>query len=194
MISRGWDWGPLLMTCGPWRAVRLESHGARISDIRIDYSLDADLNTVTGHVTISVEGPSIEEVRISIAHADDVVFEQTATVCSEGRAIADFRIDNPKLWYPHGYGDQPLYTCEATIKICGHDLHTASRKTGFRRGELVQQPDRIGKSFYFRINNVDIFCGGSDWIPADSFTPRISKERYRKWLQTLVDGFQVMIR
>jgi beta-mannosidase len=33
----------------------------------------------------------------------------------------------------------------------------------------VQTPDSVGKTFYFRVNGVDVFCGGSDWIPADSF-------------------------
>jgi hypothetical protein len=74
------------------------------------------------------------------------------------------------------------------------ELHEVSRRTGFRKGELIQEPDAIGKTFYFRINNIDVFCGGSDWIPADSFTPRVTSEKYRKWLEMMVDGYQVMIR
>jgi beta-mannosidase len=74
------------------------------------------------------------------------------------------------------------------------ELHKTTRRTGFRRGQLIQEPDEVGKTFFFRINNMDVFCGGSDWIPADSFTPRVSAEKYRKWLQMMVDGYQVMIR
>ncbi|THY43434.1 putative beta-mannosidase [Aureobasidium pullulans] len=190
----GWDWGPVLTTCGPWRAVRLETSYARISDLRIDYDLSASLDDVVVHVSASTERSSGADVNISIRLADDLVFEKTVSVDGNGVAKADFHLSHPKLWYPHGYGEQSLYTCEAVLLYQFKEVHTCSRKTGFRRGELVQEPDEIGKSFFFRVNGVDVFCGGSCWIPADSFTPRITEEKYRSWLQTLVDGYQVMIR
>ncbi|THW01368.1 putative beta-mannosidase [Aureobasidium pullulans] len=190
----GWDWGPVLTTCGPWRAVRLETSYARISDLRIDYDLSSSLDDVVVHVSTSTERSSGADANISIRLADDLVFEKTVSVDSNGVAKADFHLSHPKLWYPHGYGDQPLYTCEAVLVLNGKKIQTCSRKIGFRRGELVQEPDEIGKSFFFRVNGVDVFCGGSCWIPADSFTPRITEEKYRSWLQTLVDGYQVMIR
>lgn len=182
------------MTCGPWRAVRLETYHARVSDLRIDYEVGSDLKGVSGHITASLEGASGEKVKFAIVLADKVLFEKTADVGKNGTAKVKFGLDQVELWYPHGYGQQPVYTCKATVTKGDRDLHTANRKTGFRRGELIQQPDDIGKTFFFRINGVDVFCGGSDWIPADSFTPRITAYRYRKWLQTLVDGYQVMVR
>lgn len=182
------------MTCGPWRPIRLETHHARISDLRVDYDIAKDFNAANGHVTASVEGSSGKKVHFSIALADKTVFEATSDVGSDGTAKVAFKLDQVKLWYPHGYGEQPLYTITATVSTAERDLHTTSRKTGFRKGELVQEPDEIGKTFFFRINGVDVFCGGSDWIPADSFTTRISDDRYKKWLQTLVDGYQVMVR
>jgi beta-mannosidase len=53
---------------------------------------------------------------------------------------------------------------------------------GIRRLELVREPDAGGESFLFRLNNVPIFCKGADWIPSDSFIPRISNEKYRTLL------------
>jgi beta-mannosidase len=76
----------------------------------------------------------------------------------------------------------------------GHVLDRAQQKTGFRRSELVQKDDAKGQSFYFRVNNVDVFCGGSNWIPADNFLPRVSPQKYRDWLQLMVEGNQVMTR
>lgn len=60
--------------------------------------------------------------------------------------------------------------------------------------ELVQEPDSAGESFFFRINGVDIFCGGSCWIPADSLPPRVSPEKYRSWLELMIEGRQNMTR
>ena len=39
----GWDWGPVLMTAGLWRGVRLEVYRSRIDDLSCDVSLSADL-------------------------------------------------------------------------------------------------------------------------------------------------------
>ena len=140
-----------------------------------------------------MEGASAQTVSFEVRSGDQVVFRESAHI-SDGLARVDFRVGDVKLWYPHGYGEQPLYTVTATASVDGINLHQATRRTGFRKGELVQEPDEVGKTFFFRVNGVDVFCGGSDWIPADSFTPRVSEERYRKWLELMVDGYQVMIR
>jgi beta-mannosidase len=140
-----------------------------------------------------VEGPSGEVVAFEVHSGDDIVFNETADI-SDGVARVEFHVKEPKLWYPHGYGAQPLYRVTAIVSAGGVNLHESTRRTGFRRGELVQEKDDVGKSFYFRVNGLDVFCGGSDWIPADSFTPRVTSETYRKWLELMVDGYQVMIR
>jgi hypothetical protein len=45
-----------------------------------------------------------------------------------------------------------------------------------------------GLSFYFRINNHPIFLKGSNWVPADSFPERVTKDRLRNYLQSAVDA------
>jgi beta-mannosidase len=189
----GWDWGPILNTCGPWREVRLETYQARVIDVRLDYRLEDSLKSVHGTISAVVEGSSVKSVTFRVQDGDKQVFKETANV-SDGLARVDFHVNNPKLWYPHGYGEQPLYKVTATVSADQVELHSITRRTGFRKGELVQEPDRIGKTFFFRINNIDVFCGGSDWIPADNFTPRITEDKYRKWLEMMVDGYQIMIR
>jgi beta-mannosidase len=133
----GWDWGPILTTCGPWKEVRLESYQARVKDLIIGYEVNSGLNKVTGKISAVVEGTAGDRVKFSASLGDEVIFNGSADLDDQGKAELEFHVSNPKLWYPHGYGDQPLYT--------------------------------VGKTFYFRVNGVDVFCGGSDWIPADSF-------------------------
>lgn len=190
----GWDWGPILTTCGPWRGIRLETYKARVEDLRIDYEVNSSFKKVTGSITATVEGSSGKTVRFTAKHKHNEVFRGTAEVNTEGKAQVEFHINEPKLWYPHGYGEQTLYDITATVTDGNQDLHSSTKRTGFRKGELIQEPDHIGKTFYFRFNGIDVFCGGSDWIPADSFTPRISNDRYRRWLEMMVDGYQIMIR
>lgn len=61
---------------------------------------------------------------------------------------------------------------------------------------VVQEPllDQPGTSSCFEINNIPIFCGGSNWIPIDAFIVNATRERYRAWLELLVAGHQNMIR
>lgn len=194
----GWDWGPVLMTCGPWRDVCLESYTARLEHLRMDYKLDTSERRVQGTLNVAVDSESGGRVCFKILQDGVEVFQHELVTRSSGQVTHGFELNDVQLWYPHGYGQQALYTVLAELYVGDGDsatpMHSISHRTGFRTSELIQTPDKSGKSFYFRINGVDIFCGGSDWIPADSFTPRISQDRYRSWLQTLVDGHQVMVR
>lgn len=122
------------------------------------------------------------------------MFQDTTEVNQDGIAEVVFHVNEPQLWYPHSYGEQPLYEITAMIDDGHGDLAIVSRKIGIRKGELIQRPDEVGKSFFFRINGIDVFCGGSNWIPADSFLPRVTDERYREWLELLVAGNQIMAR
>ena len=54
----------------------------------------------------------------------------------------------------------------------GRDLlDIYEKRFGLRRGEEVIQhelKDTHGASFHFEVDDIPIFCGGSNWIPADS--------------------------
>ena len=190
----GWDWGPFLMTAGPWRPVRLECYDARIEDLWTESSIDVTSQRALGSIFAKVEGAPGTDITFKISFLERLIWSRTVKVASKRIVKAEFDISDAQLWYPYGYGSQPLYEISVDLMSSGNVVDQRSKKTGFRHIELVQRPDSVGKTFYFRINGVEIFCGGSDWIPADSFVTRISKEKYRKWIQLVVEGNQTMIR
>ena len=55
-------------------------------------------------------------------------------------------------------------------------------KTGIRNLELINEPDSIGQSFYFKVNGVPVFMKGSNYIPMDNFITKITPARTRKLL------------
>lgn len=186
----------MLMTCGPWRPIHLEVYESCLNDLYAEITVDDSLRSAEVVAHASVEG-SGAHVRFDVFFEGEKV--ATETVKAGGDAVTTFAIQNPKLWYPVGYGEQPLYTVSATlIDSEGQELDSASKRIGLRKTEVIEKPfkdsKQSGSSFFFRINNVDIFCGGSNWIPADNFIPRITKERYFDWVKLLVDGNQVMLR
>lgn len=67
------------------------------------------------------------------------------------------KIDKPQLWWPRGYGDQPLYRAEVTLMVGGHPHHTVSRMIGFRR---MTMPKRL----HFVVNGVPVRLWGGDWV------------------------------
>lgn len=194
----GWDWGPILMTVGPWKAISLHSYKVRITDIdarpHVSESLQASLS-----VEVSLSHDAKTSIRLlnptgSLITGSEKVSSLPA---SQERFEANLTSDSVQLWYPVGYGKQPLYTLEVTITDeDGNVQESVHKKIGFRRARIVEEKlvDQEGLTFLFEINNIRIFCGGSNWIPADSFLTTINAERYRAWLQLLVDGNQNMIR
>lgn len=171
----------------------LEIYDSRISDLWVKVNVDKSLKSaeITAHAP--AEGRA-GNVRFDISLGGKEVASKTVDIGAY--ATAKFTIQDPELWYPIRYGKQPLYTLKATLLDGKDEVDTASKKIGLRRVELAQRPlqDQPGTSFFFEVNNVPIFCGGSDWIPADNFIPRISKERYYDWVKLVADGNQFMIR
>ncbi|KAH9077149.1 beta-mannosidase [Lactarius deliciosus] len=196
----GWDWGPVLLTTGPWRPVTLHTYHAHISDLRVSVKvneyLDADLTVRI--VLSSLEASCTAEVLLKDPSGDGVT-GQSKIMMSDGTAQVTFQFkkEDIRLWYPVGYGGQPLY--DVHVKVFdgqGHTLDTKIQKIGFRRVCVVEEKlvDQPGLTWLFEINNIRIFCGGSNWIPADSFLTTITPERYRAWLQLLKEGNQNMVR
>jgi beta-mannosidase len=192
----GWDWGPVLNCAGIWRPLRIEVYRSRIADVRADVVLADDFRSAKVHVTTSfdVHGEQSLSTKAVIRLGSQVMAETTAQVSSQGTATTALSIDQPELWMPTGYGGQSLYHVEISLVAGDTVVHTETKRIGIRKVELVQQPDSHGKSFFFRINGVDIFCGGSCWIPADSFLTNVTPQRYRAWIELMVPANQKMIR
>ncbi|OAA47912.1 beta-mannosidase [Metarhizium rileyi] len=190
----GWDWGPVLMTCGPWRPIHLELYESRVVDLHAEIDIGEALKSAKVVARAVIEGTA-SHVRFNISLENKRVASETVIV-KDGEAVASFMVQNPELWYPIRYGKQPLYTINATLLDHSTEVDTWSKKIGLRRVELVQRPliDQPGTSFFFQVNNIPIFCGGSNWIPADNFIPRLSKERYHDWVKMVANGNQFMLR
>ena len=193
----GWDWGPVLMCAGIWRPVLMEVYAARIADVRADVEIAADFGSARVRVTAECEsgvGGLSGEVSLRMVGGKEIE-TATGSVGVGGRLSALFVIPRPSLWMPAGYGSQALYKVDVKLLDSrGEELDSDSRRFGIRKVELVQEPDEHGKSFYFRINGVDVFCGGNNWIPGDSILTNISPERYRAWIELMVESNQVMTR
>lgn len=197
----GWDWGPTLLTAGPWKPVYIEAYHGRIADLEFVTDIADDLNSAQTHVSVTCEGstsPRSTNIALRLALYDptgEKIAEQTLPLAANTlRHI--FELENLQLWWPRGYGEQPLYRVVATLYDDTGELDRHEQRLGLRRLQLVQQPlsNGEGTSFFFSVNNTPIYCGGANWIPADSFLPAITPDRYRAWLQLAADAHMTMLR
>lgn len=182
------------MTCGPWRPISLELYDARISDLYFTTDVHESLQSAEIVAKAEIEGKC--DYIIFEVSLDGAVIGREKVETRGGSASTTFRTKKPKLWYPHTYGKQPLYSITATVYQDNSILDIASKRCGLRRARVIQRQldDVSGLTFLFEINNITLFCGGSNWIPADSFAPRISATRHREWVKMAVDGNQIMLR
>ena len=177
----GWDWGPELITCGPWRPVRRDSGSVRIADLVCRAEVDAARRTATLQVAAEVVG---DATRCTFELLDpEGRSAALRSVPAAGSANATLSLTDARLWWPRGLGDQPLYTLIASLRDGdGQVLAQAQRRIGLRHLRLVQQPveGEEGLSFHFEVNGQDLFAGGANWIPDDNLLERITPARYRE--------------
>jgi beta-mannosidase len=192
----GWDWGPTLITAGPWRPIYLQSYTARIEDIFCPAEVSTDLNQATLPVYIELAG-RLDGAQV-LVRLEDPQGQPVAESWLTAAPHIDhtFFLKEPELWWPNGHGKPALYTLKVIIIAARLTQDEHSQRIGLRRLRLVQEPleDQPGKSFYFEVNNLPIFCGGANWIPADNFIPRITPEQYRSWLERAAQANMNMLR
>ncbi|MFO8043442.1 MAG: hypothetical protein R6U25_09595, partial [Alkalispirochaeta sp.] len=113
----------------------------------------------------------------------------TVRVERPGELTVTLSVSDPHLWWPAGYGDQPLY--RVTVEWAGG---SRSVRTAFRTVQVVNTRDEIGTSMFFRVNGRDVWAKGANWIPVDAFPSRQTDDRYRSLLQDARDAHMNMIR
>jgi beta-mannosidase len=197
----GWDWGPSLISCGIYRPVSLIEYEGRITFVQIEQRHESD-GTVSIRMTTEGQWPSTFVDPTQRNEADETAEETSIGVYHfiEGydTPVRDgqwFRIEKPRLWWPHGLGTAELYEivsilCVGRPRLKEIDVHTLDRKVqriGLRELVLRQEPDEFGRSFQFVVNGRKMYSLGANWIPNDSFVSRIDTARLRAQLERAVD-------
>lgn len=172
----GWDWGPRLPDAGIWRGIELLGVGsARIEDVHIRQEHDE------GHVLlwpfVKISGEAAVKISLISPEGDELPMENNTWT----------EVPVPRLWWPHGFGDQPLYTVRVELLDAdGRQQDVWQRRIGLRTLTVERRKDRWGESFALCANGVEFFAMGADYIPEDNILSRVTPERTRKLLEQCV--------
>ncbi len=194
----GWDWGPKFVTSGIWRPARIEAWDkARIDGFAIRQR-DVSKEVARLDAEVEVEASSAGSAKITVQYLDagkPITLSSNASLHSGANTIdIPVEIQQPKLWYPAGYGDQPLYEFTAQLDSGAGLSDERKIKTGLRSIVLRRQLDQWGRSFELVVNGIPVFAKGADVIPFDSFPNRVTTADYRRILESARDANMNMIR
>lgn len=194
----GWDWGPRFVTSGIWQPVDLVAwNDIRIADFAVrqrDVSKEVAHLDAEVQVEAAIDGPAQVDVHFT-DNGRPVTIATTINV-HPGMNVIDIPVEilKPNLWFPAGYGEQPLYDFTAEASRCGQTADSRTVKTGLRSIELRRQLDQWGRSFEFLVNGIPVFAKGANVIPFDSFPDRVSTADYRRILESARDSNMNMVR
>lgn len=177
--SFGWDWGPDLQTAGIWKPVRCERWAtARLARVR-PLSTVSDDGSGRIEVCADIERATVgdDAPLVLVVQAGGRVVRVDIPP-GQDRVVATLEIPDAALWWPTGYGDQPMYDLIIELRDRTNTrLDIARRRIGMRTIEVDTTPDEIGTPFTVVVNGKPLFVKGANWIPDDHFLTRITRER-----------------
>lgn len=186
--SFSWDWHPRLINVGITKGVALE-YGveARIDSISLTPQLGEANESACLLADLRIENlqsvPTELELHMTCGQHHISIKQE----CQPGinNLKLELNIAEPKLWWPKGYGDQPLYKVQFDLKSADDQLiDTQCRRTAIRSVELDQTVHPVeGNYFVVKINGVRIFLKGGNWVPPDMIFAAITPERYRRLVE-----------
>ncbi|MBE6762196.1 MAG: hypothetical protein E7551_07905 [Ruminococcaceae bacterium] len=207
----GWDWVARFVTSGIYK------------DTYIEFEDNLTTDNVYIH-TVSIAGgvPQIcfEAEFKNYEKGDMVTLE---IISPEGEKILSHNyfvkerelkgyIDLPgaRLWYPAGYGEQPIYT----LRLCGKEY-----KFGIRTARVAQIPDAVGSDYYktalrvketecgkmfdentefsgfqLWVNDIPVFCKGANWVPSEPFPSAEAEDKITEILSLAKEANLNMLR
>ena len=188
--SFGWDWGPSFPTSGIWRDVYIEEEATKIESISFDtISLSKSKAKVKVKVNIECTDNSKKKLLVEVAGENKRI-----NISGSDTYEVELNIKDPLLWYPNGEGEQNLYDLKLTVfDKKNKELNTVVKRVGIRTIELITK-EKKDNTFKLRVNGRDIFAKGVNWIPADSFLPRVDKSKYSKLLNYTKQANMNMVR
>jgi len=184
----GWDWGIQLPDSGIWRDIELRCYNtARLDDVYITQHHRDGKVSLDVRVRCRQWKAASLDIHVKVTDPDGNAMTKTVPA-REGDNHIEMLIEDPRLWWPNGYGDQPLYEVEVQISSGEELLDSDFYKIGLRTMKVRREKDQWGESFEFEVNGVSIFAMGADYIPEDHILPRMNPERTERLIKDCVEA------
>lgn len=200
----GWDWGPRLVTCGIYKNMyfnswndfeivslhhQIKSINDSLAEVYVISEIESDKDSiVTTRINIFESAPSLDA-----PYGQSAIFTINLKKGMNKNTFI-YQIPNPKQWYCNGQGLPQLYQCDFELNngvelICRDNFTFALRQI-----ELIKEKDKIGETFYFKVNGKPTFMKGANFIPPDNFMANKGFDYYYKIIQKAKEAGINMLR
>jgi hypothetical protein len=182
----GWDWLPAIRDrdSGIWQKVYLSATGpVLVKDPLVTTDLPlprTDSSDVTVQATVEnvTDQPQTGTLKGTI---ENIAFERRIQLAPHARQTISFspqtdhalHIENPRLWWPNGYGPQNLYSLHLSFEANNAVSDAQDVSFGIRKISY-SVPD--SENLTISVNGVRVFIRGGDW-GLDEMLKRIPRER-----------------
>ena len=207
----GWDWAPDIQGYGIWEDVFIFSENKnRITDVRYTADMNGeavffvDINysvrTVYDYDGNLMEiKPSHDDfIKVSVTKKPNGDFTnaiEKKIAVSGYQTFITFKRDDVELWWPNGYGQQPIYSYKVQLVRDGKVISEKNGNFAYRTIALIEKIAGDYKlNFAISVNGKKIFVKGSNWVPVDCFTGAIENEKYLNLIDLAVKGNYNMLR
>ena len=187
----GWDWGPCLPTMGIFRDMKLVGTSEPIIEA-ITVEQDHGDTGITLDVVAHLRSPISTRRPVTVEIAGETTTEACSIPAGESTATLTIDVTGVELWWPNGYGEQPLYDLSVTV---GDDhTHTITKQIGFRDLQIITEPDDAGRSFYVEVNGEPIFAKGANTIPIAPLYRDVTEDKYAHLIESAAAANMNMLR
>ncbi|GHH75943.1 beta-mannosidase [Streptomyces sulfonofaciens] len=174
-MTYGWDFCPRMVHQGIWKPVTLELAGPlRLVAATVGALPDEDGATgrVRVEATVTAAAPGTLRAEVRSPGGGRVIATGEADIAAGATAAAlDLTVHRPRLWWPRGHGDQPLYTVEVALAdAAGRRAGARRYETGFRRVALVRNPGgpEGALPYTLSVGGRRLYAKGWNWVPMDA--------------------------
>jgi len=167
--SYGWDWGPMVPDLGIWRDLNIVSYdAARLNSVHVIQRHENGKVTLSMTPELDIYNDGDLSVKAKITAPDG----STEMIEINADSTTEYDVKNPRIWWPNGLGDQPLYTIDFELVDGKKTIDDFSMRIGLRTLTIEQKKDEWGETFNFLCNGISVFARGANYIPEDTFLNR----------------------
>ncbi len=187
----GWDWALRMNTIGFLKPVVLHWY----DKTRIVGKNCTTINYTDSTANIDFQLFVTVPIHENFVWKSKIFGDVTLTSSNSTTFSRSVVLQNPKLWWPRGQGEQNMYIDQwLLLDSEGKVVDSLTVHFGVRKTELIMEPDEWGTSYYVKVNGRPIFCKGGDYIPQDIFPTRVEDSDIRKMVQTMCESNFNMVR
>ncbi len=200
--SIGWNWVPTIpgRCTGIWNEVRFETSG---DGVLLDPWVTSELPTadnsraeLTARTEVSNHSGKMMRCRLHLSMEGktfsqeiELLPNETRPVSIEKNAWTALVVENPRLWWPNGYGEASLHSMQFWIECAGSVSDEKTVTFGIRRMEY----ETDGGILRILVNGHRILCRGGNWGMEDGML-NCNREGYDLRVQMHRDANLNMIR